>query len=56
MRDENLELKDACSFPRMCGVVFEAGTYDVNKAREKQLAGPIHRRSFHVNVNVNGHS
>ena len=52
MRDKNLELRDTCSLSTMCGEVLEPGAYDVNKAREKQMAVPFHRRSFNVNVKV----
>ena len=44
MRDEKLELRDACSFSTMCGEVLEAGEYDVIKSIEKQMADSFHIR------------
>ena len=52
MRDEKLELREACSFSTMCDEVLEAGAYDVIKTREKQMADSFHRRSFNGNVKV----
>ena len=52
MRDEKLELREACSFSTMCGEVLEAGAYDVMKTREKQMADSFHRRPFNGSVKV----
>ena len=39
MREENLELRDACSFSAMCGEVLETGAYDVRKTTERKPDG-----------------